>query len=90
MTIEQTVEIPASRRITLDLPLELPMGKAKVELTVTPEKVLSVNNESKIRLTNELKMKLLNGETLRSLTGILHTEMSLEEIREERLAKYLQ
>ena len=37
MTIEQTVEIPANRRIFLDLPLELPVGKAKLELTVTPE-----------------------------------------------------
>ena len=37
MTIEQTVEIPASHRITIDLPPELPAGKAKVELTITPE-----------------------------------------------------
>jgi hypothetical protein len=32
MTIEQTVEIPASRRIFFDLPLEFPVGKAKVEV----------------------------------------------------------
>jgi hypothetical protein len=37
MTIEQTVEIPASRRITIEVPPELPIGKAKVELTITPE-----------------------------------------------------
>jgi hypothetical protein len=37
MTIEQTVEIPASRRIFLDLPSELPTGRARVEFTVTPE-----------------------------------------------------
>jgi hypothetical protein len=30
MTIEQTVEIPANHRIFLDLPQELPIGKAKV------------------------------------------------------------
>ena len=35
MTITQTVEIPASRRISLDLPSDLPVGKAKV--TVTPQ-----------------------------------------------------
>ena len=35
MTITQTVEIPADRRITLDLPQELPIGRAKI--TVTPE-----------------------------------------------------
>jgi hypothetical protein len=35
MTIEQTIEIPADHRIFLDLPHELPVGKAKV--TVTPQ-----------------------------------------------------
>ena len=34
MTITQTVEIPASRRISLDLPLDLPIGMAKI--TVYP------------------------------------------------------
>lgn len=38
MTIEQTIEIPVSHRLVLDLPLELPTGRAKIELTVTPEK----------------------------------------------------
>jgi hypothetical protein len=37
MIIEQTIEIPVNRRIFLDLPQELPVGKAKVELTITPE-----------------------------------------------------
>ena len=35
MTITQTVEIPASRRIFLELPLDLPVGRAKV--TIMPE-----------------------------------------------------
>jgi len=30
MTITQIVEIPANRRITLEVPREIPMGKAKV------------------------------------------------------------
>jgi hypothetical protein len=38
MTIEQTVEIPASHRIFLDLPPDLPTGRAKLELTVTPKR----------------------------------------------------
>ena len=33
MTIEQTIEIPASRRVYLDLPPELPIGKAKIIVT---------------------------------------------------------
>ena len=35
MTITQTVEIPESRQIFLDLPHDLPVGKAKI--TVTPQ-----------------------------------------------------
>jgi hypothetical protein len=38
MTIEQTIEIPPSHRLVFDLPFELPTGRAKVELTVIPEK----------------------------------------------------
>jgi len=33
MTIEQTVEIPADRRITMEVPPEIPMGKAIVAFT---------------------------------------------------------
>ncbi|WP_461248468.1 hypothetical protein [Treponema sp. R6D11] len=38
MTIEQTVEIPANRRLTLDLslPETLPWGEAKVKLSIKP------------------------------------------------------
>jgi hypothetical protein len=35
MIIEQKIEIPASRQIFLDLPLEIPVGRAKI--TVTPQ-----------------------------------------------------
>ena len=42
MTIEQTIEIPADHRIFLDLPHELPVGKAKV--TVTPQTDKTVAN----------------------------------------------
>jgi len=35
MTIEQTIEIPSSRRIFLDLPPELPVGRAMI--TITPK-----------------------------------------------------
>ena len=37
MTIEQTIEIPPNHRLVLDLPFELPTGRARVELTVIPE-----------------------------------------------------
>jgi hypothetical protein len=38
MTIERTVEIQSDRRLVLDLPLELPVGRARVAITVTPER----------------------------------------------------
>ena len=37
MTIEQTVDIPPNHRLELDLPFELPVGRARVELTIIPE-----------------------------------------------------
>jgi hypothetical protein len=38
MTIEQTIEIPSNHRLVLDLPFELPIGKAKVAVTIISEK----------------------------------------------------
>ena len=90
MTIEQMIDVPASRRVFFDLPPELPAGRAKVELTITPEPVLQeTGSRGKIRLTKEMVDEMMQDETLRSLTGILHTEMSIEEIRNERLSKHL-
>jgi hypothetical protein len=37
MTIEQTVEIPASRRVTFDLPFSFPVGTAKAALVIFPD-----------------------------------------------------
>ena len=37
MTIEQTVEIPEDHWLHFELPLGVPAGRARVELTVTPE-----------------------------------------------------
>jgi hypothetical protein len=36
MTLQQTMEIPASRRVHFDLPRDIPVGAAKFELTITP------------------------------------------------------
>ena len=100
MTITQTVKVPADRRITFEVPPQIPAGEtARFEVIWFP-----VNNETKpsektndslprdkdgkILLTKAVKEQLLANETLRSLTGILHTDMTLDEIREERLAKY--
>jgi len=38
MTIEQTIEVPVNHRISLDLPLEMPVGKATITITSKAEK----------------------------------------------------
>ena len=38
MTIEQTISILPNHRLEMDLPFELPIGRARVELTIIPEK----------------------------------------------------
>ena len=37
MTIEQTIEISEDRRLELKLPHELPIGRARIALTIIPE-----------------------------------------------------
>ena len=89
LTIEQTVEISADHRIFLDLPRELPVGRARVELTLTPlADIPQAGGREKIRLTKPMIDELLQGDDLRFLTGLLHTEMSADEIRAERLKKH--
>jgi hypothetical protein len=38
MTIEQTVEIPADRRLVVNLPEHIPPGTADMEITILPRK----------------------------------------------------
>ena len=95
MTIKQTVDIPANRRLHLDIevPTELPTGKARIELKVIPfEKQNIPKNNGKLCLTKkELDEMLEKSPITRELTGILSDlgDITIEQIREERLAKYL-
>ena len=89
MTIEQTVEIPANRQITLEVPPQIPTGKARIELKVIPF-IKEQDKPVKISLTKQsIEEMLQNSPHTRALTGILHTDMTIEEIREERLTKHL-
>ena len=96
MTITQTVEIPASRRVFFDIPPEVPAGKALFEVTVIPfaKKEEKPENKGTLHMSKkELDELLQNGHTpiSDSLTGILahFGSITAEQIREERLAKYL-
>jgi hypothetical protein len=93
MTIEQTVIIPADRRLSIEVPPEVPAGEAWVELKIIPT-VKKADDSKKPRLSKqELDEMLQNTQTpvSDSLTGILaHLgDITIEQIREERLAKHL-
>ena len=47
MTIEQTVTITDDHWLHFELPLDLPLGRARVELTVTPEHAHAVKAADK-------------------------------------------
>jgi len=85
MTIEQTVEIPADHRIFFEFlaPKEIPAGPARVELKVTPiiEKRGAMKKEGVSQATPR-------ADRLLGIAAHLG-DISLEEIRAERLAKYL-
>jgi hypothetical protein len=75
MTIEQTVEIPADHRLYIEVPREVPAGRAV--LAFTPVSVPETEKkQEKIRLTRAMIDELLQSEALRSLTGLLHADMT--------------
>ena len=100
MTITQTVEIPANRRVFIDIPREISTGKARVLIfpvadskqpTLKADAASSKGNK-KIGMTRtEIDEFLKNAHTpiSDSLLGILKTDMTLAEIRMARLAKHL-
>jgi hypothetical protein len=77
MIVEQIVEIPADRRLVLDLPQEIPAGRVRLTLSPVAERDSSAGSED-TPLTDWL-------------SGILsHVgDISPGEIRAERLRKYL-
>jgi len=76
MTIEQTVEIPANRQITLEVPPQIPTGKARIELNVIPF-IKEQDKPGKIPITKQSIEKMLqNSPHTQALTGILHTDIT--------------
>ena len=104
MTITQTVDIPADHRVFFEFlaPREIPAGKTKVEVKLTPvvenqtdqrsaEPVLSADGGGSPH-SDALK-RILSQPTPHAdaLLGILSGlgDITLEQIRDERLAKHL-
>ena len=93
MTIEQIVEIPTDHRVFFEFlaPKEIPPGPARVELKVTPvpaRQVKPVQDISKHLASPKGSATPITD----SLVGILsHVgDISIKEIREERLMKKYQ
>jgi hypothetical protein len=84
MSITQTVKIPASHKLTIDVPSEIPAGTtAWVELKVLP---FVINEEKPVSSLNSLAG--LETPIADSLLGVAANlgNSTLNEIREERLA----
>ena len=83
MTMTQTIDIPVDRRITIEVPREVPIGRAQFEFKVIP----FVKKEEKP------EPQVITGATphtdrlLSLLSGI--GEVNIDEIRDERLAKHI-
>ena len=78
MTITQTVEIPDNRRLTINIPREIPAGKTEIVIQFP---------------VRETKPKVQAGATPHTdaLLNLLSNigEVNIDEIRDERLAKHL-
>jgi hypothetical protein len=102
MSITQTIEVPPSRRLTIDVPRELPAGT--VVLTFTPAKEAVSTGRTAEGKKSAVKPPVFaeqfpgiidpNIPTPHTdfLAGILAGagDITTEQIREERLARYLQ
>ncbi|MDR3172252.1 MAG: hypothetical protein LBU17_11640 [Treponema sp.] len=66
MTIQQTIEIPADRRVYFDLPRDIPIGEAKVEFTITLVPALK-KEEPKLGMITSEQLKTLIGDKAPSL-----------------------
>jgi len=82
MTIEKTVDITDDRRITIEVPREIPAGRTNVIIQFPAPKdtrrTETANKNSPTPITDRLAG---------CLAGI--GDINLDEIREERLAKHL-
>ena len=86
MTITQTVEIPPDRRLTIEVPREIPVGSARLELNVIPFAKKEEKAEPHLKTLVGVATPIAD-----SLLGVAANlgSITLDEIREEKLAKHL-
>jgi hypothetical protein len=81
MIIEQTIEIPADHRLILDVPPEIPAGRAILTFTPAPM-VPEVKPDDPQKQATPISDRLLG---IAAHMG----DISRDELRAERLGKYL-
>jgi len=98
MTIEQIVEIPADRWLNIKVPNEIPTGRTNIIVQFPDKREAQpskpVLNNGKLKLTRmEIDELRKDCPITQRLTGILEGlvpgGITIEQIRDERLAKYI-
>jgi hypothetical protein len=87
MSITQTVKIPASHRLTIDVPSEIPAGAtAWLEIKVFPSVIKDEKPVASLKSLAGVETPIAD-----SLLGVAANlgNITLDEIRDERLAKYI-
>jgi len=89
MTIEQTVEIPANHRVFFEFlaPREIPTGKARVELKLTP--VIERHTDPCVNALKNADVATPHTDALLEIVSKIGGNIDPDEIRAERLAKHL-
>jgi hypothetical protein len=82
MTIEQTVEVPANRRVTIEVPSTIPIGRTNVIIQFPVPADAHAEEIDTKKSSTPISDRLAG-----CLAGI--GDIGIKEIREERLAKYL-
>jgi len=77
-----TVEIPANRRLTIEVPREIPVGRTIITFTPAPKISAKSSPADNGERPTPISDRLLG---LASGAG----DISLDELRAERLSKYL-
>ena len=85
MTITQTIEIPADHWVSFEFlaPQEIPAGKAKVEVKVTP--VVEKQDEGAVKSAEEGTSPHPHSDALFALLDPIRGTVDVDEIRTERI-----
>ncbi|MDR3161415.1 MAG: hypothetical protein LBU28_07365 [Spirochaetaceae bacterium] len=86
MAVQQTIEIPASRRITIEVPPNVPVGKTILTFTPVQEPLTGGNG---LKLSWERIKELSKAPEIQALVGALDrkglaADITMREIREMR------